>query len=115
MDDRRTAASVGATPAATPANRRPYVLGYLLSVALSLVPFLLVMTSALPRAALIAVVAIFAAAQVAVHLVFFLHLGRRGEPAWNVHVLLYTAVILAILVGASVWIMYHLDANMMGP
>jgi len=95
-------------------GRRPYVTGFLLSVALSVVPFILVMTSAFPRVALLVAIGTFAVAQVGTHLVFFLHLGRPTEPRWNVAVLLYTVVVLAILVGASVWIMYHLDANMMG-
>ena len=94
---------------------RPYVLGFAFSVVLSAVPFVLVMSSSLPRTVLLAAIGVFAVAQIGVHLGFFLHLGRPGEPRWNVAVLAYTAVVLAILVGASVWIMYHLNANMMGP
>jgi cytochrome o ubiquinol oxidase subunit IV len=92
---------------------RSYGLGYLLALVLTAVPFILVMTSALPRAALLVSVGVFAVAQIGVHLVFFLHLSRSSEQRWNLVVLAYTVVILAILVGASVWIMFHLNANMM--
>ncbi len=94
---------------------RPYVIGFLLAVVLSVVPFVLVMSSALSRTALLVAIGVFAVAQIGVHLVFFLHLSRPTEPRWNAAVLAYTVVVLAILVSASVWIMYHLNANMMGP
>jgi len=92
---------------------RSYAAGYLLSLILTGIPFGLVMTSAWSRAALLVAVGTFAVLQIGVHLVFFLHLNRSSAQRWNVVVLVYTAVILAILVGASVWIMYHLNYNMM--
>ena len=92
---------------------KSYGLGYVLALVLTAVPFVVVMTSALPRAALLIAIGVFAVAQIGVHLVFFLHLNRSSEQRWNLVVLAYTVVILAILVGASVWIMYHLNSNMM--
>jgi len=94
---------------------RSVTLGFVLALVLTAVPFILVMTSAVPGAALAIAIGVCALAQVGVHLVFFLHLNRSSGQRWNVVVLAYTVVILAILMGASVWIMYHLNANMMGP
>ncbi len=98
---------------AAPGSIRSYAAGYALSLVLTAIPFVLVMTSALPRAALLAVVGVAAVVQIGVHLVVFLHLSRSSEQRWNVVVLAYTVVVLVILVGASVWILYHLNANMM--
>ena len=92
---------------------RSYTIGFALALALSAVPFILVMTAALPAAALLVAIGVFAVAQIGVHLVFFLHLDRSSEQRWNIVVFAYTVVILAILVGASVWIMFHLNYNMM--
>ncbi len=86
-----------------------YLAGFVLSVALTAVAFVLVMTSALPSTAALVAVTVLAVSQIAVHLVFFLHLGRSEEQRWRVVLFVYTLIILAILVGASIWIMHHLD------
>ena len=92
---------------------RSYGIGFALSLVLSAVPFALVMSSAVSGPAIVVIIAVFAIAQIGVHLVFFLHLGRASSERWNVVVFAYTVVVLAILVGASLWIMYHLGSNMM--
>jgi len=90
-----------------------YLKGFVLSLLLTIVPFAVVMTSALSVALTVALIAVFAIAQIAVHLVFFLHLNRSSGQQWNRLALVYTLVLLAILVGGSIWIMAHLDYNMM--
>jgi cytochrome o ubiquinol oxidase subunit IV len=92
---------------------RSYTVGFILAIVLTAIPFILVMTTALPATALVVTVGLFALAQIGVHLVFFLHLNRSSAQRWNLIVFAYTLVILAILVGASVWVLYHLNANMM--
>ncbi len=93
--------------------RRSYAIGYVLSLCLTAAAFLLVMRSALTGPALRVVVAALAVVQVGVHLLFFFHLDRSPGQRGTLVVLAYTAAVLAILIGASVWIMYHLNANMM--
>ncbi|MNE33415.1 Cytochrome bo(3) ubiquinol oxidase subunit 4 [compost metagenome] len=51
--------------------------------------------------------------QIVVHMVFFLHMNHRSEGGWNMLALIFTLVILVIAVAGSVWVMYHLNANMM--
>lgn len=92
---------------------KTYSLGFLLAIVLTVIPFVVVMTSAMPRGAAVATILIFAVAQIIVHLVFFLHLNGSSEQRWNLVAFSYTVLVLAILVGSSVWIMFHLDANMM--
>jgi cytochrome o ubiquinol oxidase subunit IV len=94
-------------------SSRSYTTGFVLALVLTAVPFVLVMTSAMSTTARVIIIGIFAVVQIGVHLVFFLHLNRSSEQRWNVVVLAYTGVILAILVGASVWVLYHLNYNMM--
>jgi cytochrome o ubiquinol oxidase operon protein cyoD len=48
-----------------------------------------------------------------VHLVFFLHMNRSSEQRWNIIAFAFTALIIAIVVGLSLWIMYNVHTNMM--
>jgi cytochrome o ubiquinol oxidase subunit IV len=92
---------------------RIYLIGFILSIILTAIPFTLVMTGSLPVVALIPTIVVIAAGQIVVHLVCFLHLNRSSEQGWNLTAFSYTVIVLVILVGASVWIMYHLNYNMM--
>ena len=92
---------------------RSYGLGFVLSIVLTAIPFALVMTSSMSRFATVITIVAFAVVQIVVHLVFFLHLNGSSEQRWNVVAFAYTVIVLAILVGASIWIMYHLNYNMM--
>lgn len=91
---------------------RSYLIGLGLSILLTAIPFILVMTSAMSGSAIVVTIVAFAVVQIGVHLVFFLHLNSSSEQRWNVVAFAYTVVVLAILVGASIWIMYHLNYNM---
>lgn len=100
--------------AAPHGSRRGYALGFLLSVALTALPFWLVMTGALASAGLTALV-IFgcAAVQIVVHVVYFLHLDTRSEGGWTLISFAFTVVVVTIVLGGSLWIMFHLNTNMM--
>ena len=51
--------------------------------------------------------------QIFVHLVYFLHMNTSSEERWNLIALAFTALIIAIVVVGSLWIMYNLNINMM--
>lgn len=86
-----------------------YVTGFVLSVALTAIPFGLVMEGAASGAAL--VLAIFGAglAQVMVHLYCFLHLNASSGARWNVLALVFAALVMVLVVGGTIWIMYNLS------
>ena len=90
-----------------------YLIGFALSVVLTAVPFALVMTGALSRGATALVIAALAAIQIVVHAVFFLHMNPRSEAGWTLMAALFTLVLVAITLPGSLWVMYHLDTNMM--
>jgi cytochrome o ubiquinol oxidase subunit IV len=95
-------------------TRRSYLLGFGLSVVLTALPFWLVMSGAIadPRIAA-AIVTVLAFAQIIVHTVFFLHVTTKAEGGWTLMALIFTAVMVIIVISGSLWIMYHLNANMM--
>lgn len=95
------------------ATVKGYVTGFLLSVVLTAIPFWLVMTAALPRQATIFIIVAFAAVQMVVHMVYFLHLNAKVEGGWSLLALVFTAALVIILLAGSIWVMYHMNANMM--
>jgi cytochrome o ubiquinol oxidase subunit IV len=92
-------------------SRKSYTIGFLLAIALTIVPFGLVMTHASIGTPVI--IAVFALAQIIVHIVYFLHVDRSEEQRWNLTALLFTAIVLCIILGGSLWIMHNLYINMM--
>ena len=90
-----------------------YMIGFLLSVALTAIPFWLVMTEALAPQTTGLVITAFAVVQIIVHMIFFLHMNHKSEGGWNMLALIFTIVIVVIAVAGSVWVMYHLNVNMM--
>jgi cytochrome o ubiquinol oxidase operon protein cyoD len=91
-----------------------YVVGFLLSVVLTAIPFWLVMGQVLPTPGLtVSVVLGFAAVQIVVHMVYFLHMNTKIENGWSMLALIFTAALVIIMLAGSIWVMYHLNANMM--
>ena len=91
-----------------------YLIGFGLSVILTAIPFWLVMDGVLAskRAAALIIMAL-AAVQIVVHMIFFLHMSPRSENGWTLMALLFTLVLVGITLSGSLWVMYHLNANMM--
>lgn len=95
-------------------NRSDYITGFLLSVFLTAIPFWLVMSRAIPNPTVASLVILaFAAIQVVVHMVYFLHMSPKSEGGWNLLALVFTVVLVVILLAGSLWVMHHLNANMM--
>ena len=55
----------------------------------------------------------FGGVQVLVHMVYFLHLNTRSEGGWNMLALIFTLILVLITFAGSLWVMYHLNDNMM--
>ena len=94
-------------------TKRSYLVGFILSVALTAIPFWLVMTGVLTPAATAITVIAMAVVQILVHTICFLHVNTRAEGGWTLIAYVFTAVLLVIVIAGSVWIMYHLNTNMM--
>lgn len=95
-------------------SKRSYLLGFALSAVLTAIPFWLVMARPIESLAVTSVLIIaFAVAQILVHTVCFLHVNTQNEGGWTLIAYVFTAVILFITIAGSLWIMYHLNTNMM--
>ncbi|ASU65510.1 cytochrome o ubiquinol oxidase subunit IV [Brucella melitensis] len=92
---------------------KSYLIGFVLAVILTVVPFALAMGGYFTPATTAVIVLAIAAVQILVHLIYFLYLDPKSEGGWNMLALVFTGIILAIVLIGSIWIMYHLDTNMM--
>jgi cytochrome o ubiquinol oxidase operon protein cyoD len=94
-------------------TRRGYLVGFGLSALLTAIPFWLAMSGAMDAHAAIPWVISLAFVQIAVHTFSFLHVNTRAEGGWTLLAFVFTFVVGAIAISGSLWIMYHLNANMM--
>ena len=93
---------------------RSYMIGFVLSVILTAIPFWLVMANALNDTLLTSIVIMaLAAVQIVVHMIYFLHMNTKSEGGWTFLALLFTLTLVVITLVGSIWVMYHMDQNMM--
>ena len=91
-----------------------YLTGFFLAVVLTAIPFWLVMGKVIPNSQTLAVVILtFAAIQIVVHMIYFLHMDTKSEGGWNMLALIFTLVLVVITLSGSIWVMFHLNSNMM--
>ncbi|MGF6428275.1 MULTISPECIES: cytochrome o ubiquinol oxidase subunit IV [Bradyrhizobium] len=93
---------------------KSYLIGFGLSVVLTAIPFWLVMTGAIADKQVTAlIVLVLAAVQIVVHMVYFLHMNTRSENGWTMMAMIFTVVMVVIALTGSLWVMHHLNINMM--
>jgi cytochrome o ubiquinol oxidase operon protein cyoD len=112
---RNAARYVGGTVAGeSHASVKSYMIGFVLAIILTAIPFGLVMdqTHGLRAGTILAAILVFAVVQVFVHVIYFLHMDRSAEQRWNVVAFAFTVMILVIVVSGSVWIMHNATSNM---
>ncbi|MEI7025552.1 cytochrome o ubiquinol oxidase subunit IV [Paenibacillus sp. y28] len=86
---------------------KSYVIGFLLSIVLTIIPLVVVLNGMMGKTATLALILIAAILQFVVQLFFFMHL-REGENAhWNMMVLILGLIILLTIVAGSIWIMTY--------
>ena len=93
---------------------KSYLTGFILSVILTAIPFWLVMGDVIAdKTALVLWIMGLGVVQIFVHMIFFLHMNSRAEGGWTMMALLFTVVIVLITLIGSLWVLYHLNTNMM--
>ncbi|ESH88775.1 MULTISPECIES: cytochrome o ubiquinol oxidase subunit IV [Cupriavidus] len=93
---------------------KSYVIGFVLSVILTAIPFWLVMGKVIENQSTTALVILgFGAVQIVVHMIYFLHMNTKSEGGWNMLALIFTIILVVITLVGSLWVMYHMNTNMM--
>jgi cytochrome o ubiquinol oxidase operon protein cyoD len=90
-----------------------YLTGLALAALLTIASFYVVYTHLIWEPAIPIALAVLAVAQIGVHLVFFLHLTTAPDNTNNVLALAFGVLIVVLVIGGSIWIMTHLNHNLM--
>ena len=90
-----------------------YGVGLGLSVLLTATSFFIAGTDLVWQPSIPVAIAVLAIAQMGVQLVFFLHITTGPDNTNNVLALAFGSLIVLLVVGGSIWIMGHLNHNMM--
>ncbi|HIV69501.1 MAG TPA: cytochrome o ubiquinol oxidase subunit IV [Candidatus Aquabacterium excrementipullorum] len=92
-----------------------YAIGFVLSVILTAIPFWLVMDGVIADKGTLALTLLgFGAVQIIVHMVYFLHMNSKSEGGWTMLSTIFTVVLVVITLSGSLWVMFHMNTNMMG-
>jgi len=92
-----------------------YLIGFFISLLLTLAAYLVVSKPLLSGWALYSTVTILALIQAWVQLSIFLNLGKEGKPHWNLLTFFFMVSVTVIVVFLSLWIMNELNYNLMAP
>jgi cytochrome o ubiquinol oxidase operon protein cyoD len=90
-----------------------YVVGLGLATLLTVVSFFIARTTLVWQPSIPDALVVLAIAQMGVHLVFFLHITTGPDNVNNVLALAFGVLIVLLLLAGSLWIMAHLNHNMM--
>jgi len=93
-------------------GRASYLVGFVLAVILTAIPFALVANHALSPSSTMLVIAATAVLQILVHLRFFLHVSFATTPRENLVAIAFTAILIFIMLGGSFWLMFDLARRM---
>ncbi len=94
-------------------SSKKYLVGFALAVVLTIVSFGLASFDGISRSTALSGLFLAAILQIFVHLHFFLHLDRSSKQRWNLIVLAFSALLIFIFVGGSIWVMITLNSRMM--
>lgn len=95
-----------------PGNLQSYIVGFILSIILTIIPYFLVKNHLLDGMTIVVVIVTFAFVQLIVQLLFFLHMRHEAKPRLNLAFFISFLGVIFIVVIASIWIMQHLNYNM---
>jgi len=90
-----------------------YIIGLGLAILLTAASFWIAKTDLIYGPGIPVALATLAVAQMGIHLVFFLHLTTAPDNTNNILALAFGLLIVGLIVFGSVWIMAHLNHNLM--
>ena len=92
---------------------RGYLIGFVLASLLTFASFGIIGSNLIWTQGIPVALGVFAVAQMGVHLVFFLHINSGPDNTNNILALAFGILIVSIVITGSLWIMHHLNHNMM--
>ena len=95
------------------ADMRRYVVGYVLSLLLTGAAFAMVYWQKVEAIMVLGMIFVLGLAQVIVHFRFFLHIGLKRSARDDLQLILFSALIIALMVSGTLVILFNLRARMM--
>lgn len=92
---------------------RSYGIGFALAAVLTAIPFGAVATGLLASATVWWIIGVAALVQLVVHFRFFLHIGLGRSTRDDLQLILFTALIILLMAGGTIWILSNLHHRMM--
>jgi len=97
---------------AHPLSVGKYIFGFISSVVVTMVAYLLVTRGTFSHPVTIGMISGLAILQYLLQMVFFLHVGDERPPRWKLAVMLMMLMVVLIVVFGSLWIMNNLNTRM---
>jgi cytochrome o ubiquinol oxidase subunit IV len=113
MPARRQLSKMPTWPPGGEVTIKTYLVGAVLALVLTAIPFGLVAARTLRPIQIVVVIGAAAITQVVVHLRYFLRIELKPSSQNKLIALCFAAVVLLILFGGTLWIMFDLDYRMM--
>ncbi len=112
-DEHDVAPGAPEAPEETPRSAvRGYLLGLGLAIVLTAASFYVTGTNLIWAPAIPTALIVLGVAQIGVHLAFFLHITTAPDNTNNILALAFGVLIVGLIIVGSLWIMAHLDHNM---
>ena len=92
---------------------RGYLLGLGLATLLTIASFWADQTREIYASGIAMALLVLAVAQIGIHLIFFLHITTDPDNTNNVMALAFGVLIVCLVVFGSIWVMNHMNQNMM--
>jgi cytochrome o ubiquinol oxidase operon protein cyoD len=90
-----------------------YLAGLGFATLLTIISFVVANTTWVWGPSIPVALAVLAVGQMGVHIVFFLHITGGPDGINNLMALAFGVLIVLLLIGGSLWVMGHMNANMM--
>ncbi|MFT8229612.1 MAG: cytochrome o ubiquinol oxidase subunit IV [Enterobacterales bacterium] len=92
---------------------KPYFFGFLLSIILTIIPFVSIKLNFASNRILLLVILASSITQIIVHLIYFIHIFDFSQKKWFYISFIFTILVTLILITGSIWIMNSLYDNLM--
>jgi len=91
----------------THGSLKSYILGFVLSIVLTIIPLVAVMNDMFNKSTTIVIILVTAVLQFLVQLIFFMHIREEDKPRYNLVSLVFAVLLLLTIVIGSIWIMTY--------
>lgn len=88
-----------------------YIVGFVLSIIMTVLAYYLATSDASTPDVIVIAIVLIAVVQLIIQMIFFLHIGQGSR--WKLLTFIFTAFFVLFLVIGTVWVMHHLNYNMM--